>query len=312
VSPSNRDEAPTLSIALPVYNGERYLREALDSLLAQTFSDFELLVLDNASTDATAAIAQEYAARDPRVRYERNRENVGAARNFNLTVSRTSGRYFKWAAHDDLLDPAFLERCVAALDKDPGVVLAYAKARTIDEYGAPKMDYDPELATDSASPAARVEALLTYHKCFQIFGVIRRDALEQTNLIGLHAHGDGVLLVHLALLGRFAEIPDFHFFPRQHETQSSSMIGDYWSYARWFDPTLAGKKIFPHWRLFGEYLRVILAAPLSLRDRAATLAAYARMVRLRYGLLRGDIMFYIRPRLVAVGVPERLLRRSTR
>jgi glycosyltransferase involved in cell wall biosynthesis len=301
---------PTLSIALPVYNGERYLRQALDSILEQTFTDFELLIADNASTDATAEIAAEYRARDPRIRYHRNSQNVGAARNFNLAFELTSGRYFKWAADDDLAHPEFLERCVAALERDPGAVLAYPKARVIDEHGNEILDYDPTFATHSESSATRLEAMLEYHKCFQVFGVIRRDALHKTDLIGAYAHGDGVLLARLGLLGRFAEIPDYLFYPRRHPDQSISMVGDYWSYVEWFRPELAGKRTFPHCRMFGEYLRSVVTAPIPLKERAAALAVLSRFFRLRWPLLRGDILFYLRPKLVAAGVPERFLRRS--
>jgi glycosyltransferase involved in cell wall biosynthesis len=302
---------PLLSIGLPVYNGERFLPQAIQSVLDQSFTDYELLILDNASTDRTPEIAKEHAARDRRIRYHRNARNVGAARNFNLAFELTSGRYFKWAAHDDVLDPSFLERCIAALELDPGAVLACTKATIVDEHGKPLFDYDPALAMSASDGAVRLEALLAEHKCFQIFGVIRRNALERTRLIGLHAHGDGVLLAHLALLGRFVEVPEFLFRAREHPSQSMTLIGDYWNYAEWFNPDLVGRRTFPHWRMFGEYLRVIMSAPLGLRERTASLAALGRVLRERWPLLRGDILFYLRPRLVAAGVPERLLRRAS-
>jgi glycosyltransferase involved in cell wall biosynthesis len=302
---------PTLGIGLPVYNGERYLRQALDSLLEQSFTDYELVILDNASTDGTAAIALEYAARDVRIRYHRNAENIGAARNFNLAFELTSGRYFKWAADDDLIGPGFLERCVAALEGEPRSVLAYAKARIIDERGEPVVDYDPGFATDAQRVSARFASMLTEHKCFQIFGVIRRDALEQTRLIGLHAHGDGVLLAHLALLGRFVEVPEFLFLPRRHPGHSSRMIGDYWSYAAWFDPANGRKRIFPHARMFAEYFRVVMRAPLSLPERLGVVGELMRVLGQRWRLIRGDVLYHVRPVLLAAGVPERLVRRRS-
>ena len=103
---------PRVSIGLPVYNGERYLRESIDSILAQTFQDFELVVCDNASTDETARICEEYAERDPRVRYFRNARNIGGINNANLTFERSRGDLFRWAAHDDVCAPVLLERCV--------------------------------------------------------------------------------------------------------------------------------------------------------------------------------------------------------
>jgi len=302
---------PTLSIALPVYNGDRYLRLALDSLLAQSFADFELLIADNASTDSSAEIATAYAARDRRIRYHRNTKNVGAARNFNLAFGLTSGRYFKWAAHDDLVHPEFLQRCVDALERDPGAVLAYPRARMIDEYGEPIRDYSPGLASDSASCTTRLEALLQPYNCYEVFGVIRRNALHKTELIGAHASGDRILLARLGLLGRFVEIPDYLFFPRSHPDMSSELSDDVRAYVRWFSADRGSKWTFPHWRLFGEYVRNVATAPIALKDRAAALGVLSRVLIRRWRLLRGDLLFYVRPTLVAVGVPERLLRRSS-
>ena len=93
---------PRVSIGLPVYNGDRYLRETIEGLLNQTFSDFELVICDNASTDRTQDICNEYCLLDKRVRYYRNNENIGAGKNFNKAFSLSQGKYFKWAACDDL------------------------------------------------------------------------------------------------------------------------------------------------------------------------------------------------------------------
>ncbi len=107
---------PKVSVGMPVYNGAETLPAALDSLLAQTYTDFEVLINDNASTDATEAICRAYAARDSRIRYERNSANLGAAGNFNRVFERARGAYFKWFACDDLLAPDYLAECVAALE----------------------------------------------------------------------------------------------------------------------------------------------------------------------------------------------------
>ena len=98
---------PRVSLGFPVYNGERYLAAALDSLLGQTFRDLEVVICDNASTDRTAELCAAYAARDARVRYHRNPTNLGAAPNFNRTFELSRGEYFKWAAHDDVCAPTF-------------------------------------------------------------------------------------------------------------------------------------------------------------------------------------------------------------
>ncbi|HLT70875.1 MAG TPA: glycosyltransferase, partial [Acidimicrobiales bacterium] len=127
---------PRVTVGLPVRNGERHLRAAIESILGQTYGDLELVVSDNASTDATAEICAAYAS-DPRVRYERQPVDIGARENFHLVLSRARGEYFKWAACDDVLAPTFLERCVEALDADPGAVLAAADIEVIDDAGEP-------------------------------------------------------------------------------------------------------------------------------------------------------------------------------
>lgn len=109
---------PAVSIGLPVFNGENYVREAIDSLLAQTFTDFELLVSDNASTDQTQSICEAYALRDPRVRYVRQDKNLGAGRNFEFVLDHARGTYFMWAAHDDTWAANWLEVLVAAIRVD--------------------------------------------------------------------------------------------------------------------------------------------------------------------------------------------------
>lgn len=130
-------QKPKVSIGLPIYNGARCLVEALDTILAQTFEDWALIISDNASTDETARICRAYEARDARIRYVRNARNVGANRNHNMAFRLASGRYFKWAAADDAWGPSFLARCVQALDTNPSAVLAYPQPDFINADGKP-------------------------------------------------------------------------------------------------------------------------------------------------------------------------------
>jgi glycosyltransferase involved in cell wall biosynthesis len=98
-----------VSIGLPVYNGETYIREALDSLLTQTLDNFELIISDNASTDDTQAICAEYARRDPRIRYVRQNENQGVLANYQFVLNQARGQFFMWAAADDRWDKSWIE-----------------------------------------------------------------------------------------------------------------------------------------------------------------------------------------------------------
>ncbi|HMB96546.1 MAG TPA: glycosyltransferase family A protein, partial [Tepidisphaeraceae bacterium] len=126
---------PKVSIGMPVRNGQRFIRQAIDSLLAQTFTNFELIICDNASTDSTEAICREYASRDSRVRYFRNSRNLGPAGNHNKCVDLSQGDYFRWHAHDDMCAPDYLEKCVECLDHNPDVVIAYPRTLIVDEEG---------------------------------------------------------------------------------------------------------------------------------------------------------------------------------
>lgn len=128
---------PKLSIGLPVYNGERYLRQTLDSLLGQEFQDLELIISDNGSSDGTASICEAYAKADKRVRYYRSNTNQGATWNYRRVLDLAEGTYFKWAAYDDECLPAMLRRCVEVMDNaDESVVLVYPWFEFIDESGS--------------------------------------------------------------------------------------------------------------------------------------------------------------------------------
>ncbi|RMF85673.1 MAG: glycosyltransferase family 2 protein [Planctomycetota bacterium] len=258
---------PLVSVGVPVYNGARFLEQALASIRAQTLSDIEIIISDNASTDATPDICRRAAAEDCRVRYTRLERNVGAAANFNRCAALARGAYFKWAAHDDEIAPTLLEKCVDRLERDPRAVLCYSRTRVVDEQGRPIEDYAYDLGGDEPDVAQRFANLIRGHRCYEVFGVIRLDALRQTGMILPCAHGDGVLLGRLGLLGTLVEVPEPLFFARSHAGQSMRMLGDYQSYAEWFDPVLRGRLVFPYWRILLEHARSLRCIPLPWTHR---------------------------------------------
>jgi glycosyltransferase involved in cell wall biosynthesis len=260
-----------VSLALPVFNGERYIEQAVRSLLAQTFTDFELIICDNASTDATEVICRRYAALDPRIRYHRNNENLGAARNYNLGFHLSSGEYFRWAAHDDLCAPECLERCVAVLDAQPSVVLCYTKTHVIDEEGRIVDSHDEGLVLLEDDPALRHRA---FHErfgrttwCDPIFGLMRRDALSRTRLHGNYNSADVILLEELALLGKIYEVPEYLFFRRIHPGISTRANPSPQAIAEWFDPTNRGRLVLPMWTLARQHFLAVKNTPLGTRNR---------------------------------------------
>lgn len=278
---------PKVSIGLPVFNGENYLRESITSVLSQTFTDFELIISDNASTDATQEICERFAASDDRIRYIRHEENLGAAWNFNNIVKVAKGDYFNWLAHDDKLAPDFLQECVNILDEDPGIILCFSKVHIIDDQNEIIEPFDVYMRSDSQKPSHRFyDLLMIWHDCLPIFGLIRRDTLLKTNLIGPYASGDHVLLAHLGLLGRFHTIPDYLFYSRRHPMQSNKQFNvwiDHHAYNEWFVHSHSpnGRNIFSQWKIMYDVFTLVRQSKLSMNERVACYLAATRWA-LRY------------------------------
>lgn len=127
--------SPRVSLAMPVYNGEDYVSDAIATMLAQDYGDFELIISDNASSDNTEAICRDFAAPDPRIRYFRTTENIGAAGNYNRCFELARCNHFKWCAYDDFISSNYVGECVEALDKDPRAVAAYGRLEYVDSDG---------------------------------------------------------------------------------------------------------------------------------------------------------------------------------
>jgi glycosyltransferase involved in cell wall biosynthesis len=264
--------APRVSIGLPVFNGQRYLRQTLDSVLAQTYEGFELIISDNDSTDATDAICREYADRDERVRYFRNPKNLGAAANFNRVFQLSTREYFKWLAADDLMEPRFLETCLEALDTHPKAVIAYPRIKPIDLNGNVFPDFRPGPHTRWApDPAGRLRQILDSAPwvIIYVFGLIRSEALERARPLGKHLGADCNLLAELALMGQLHEVPEHLSLIRVHPG-SSTWPG--WKNAQrqqFFDPSNNGRlspAIFQNRRYF-EYFVSILRSELPAREK---------------------------------------------
>jgi len=219
----NNNSIPRVSIGMPVYNGERYLPQALDSILSQTFQDYELVISDNASTDATEKICKDYCAKDSRFQYYRNSENIGASNNYRRVFDLCIGPYFRWANHDDMFAPESLARCVKILDENPSVVLTYPKTKLIDENDAIISEYEDNLNLQSNRPCERfVKVSQQLGLVNIIYGLIRTEVLQKTALIGNFIGADPVFVAELSLHGKFQEIPEPLFFRRIHPDAYSS------------------------------------------------------------------------------------------
>jgi glycosyltransferase involved in cell wall biosynthesis len=262
---------PRLTLGLPTYNGEEFLAESLDALLAQTFTDFELIISDNGSTDRTAEIARQYEAKDHRVRYVHHPKNRGSTFNHNFVVEQARGELFKWVSDDDLYSPDLLQRCIDALDTHPQIVLAHAWTAFIDSTGKITNAIDYPLTTDFGDPVERFSSLLYTHGGDDFYGVIRMSVLREIKPFGSFHWADRTIVAELALQGPFYNVPDFLYFRRDHPTRATRIGSDVRRRCTTLDPERANRWRHPAVRLLGEYLlayaSAIWRAPMSTTDR---------------------------------------------
>lgn len=246
------EDLPLVSIGLPVRNGENYISQTITSILGQTFSDFELIISDNASTDRTEEICQQFVARDYRIRYYRNPQNIGAAPNYNRTFELARGRFFKWAAHDDFLAPVYLDACIQALEQRLDAVLCQSAVALIDEAGEPVKWMERRDSQFVASePSERLAERLRTYYYYDFFGVFRREALLGTPLHGPYHNSDVALLAILALRGPVITVPVYAFYYRLHEATYGRSVRP-GEHSEWHTAGKAKRVLIPAWRIFGE------------------------------------------------------------
>ena len=274
---------PLVSIGLPVYNAEKYLEEALESILVQTYKYFELIISDNDSNDRTQDICLKYAQKDSRVRYYRNDRNLGAAPNHNHVFKLAKGKYFKWAGYDDKISPDYVSKCVEVLEKNLDIVLCMPQTSLIDENGQYIGGFDYKADADISSPQMRFKNFVLKNKSGNyVYGLMRLDSVSKTSLHGSYPASDLVFLAELALYGRFYVIPEPLFYRRMHAGQST--IGPLRierNRVAWFDTSLKERIVLPKWRyLFGS-LKAVKNAPLNVFQRL-----YCYMQVVRWALMR--------------------------
>lgn len=262
---------PRLSVGLPVYNGEQYLTEAIDALLGQSYRDFELIISDNASTDATADICRRYAEQDSRVRYFRQPRNIGQCPNHNFVLQQARGELFKWTSHDDLYARDLLLRCVDALDEHPEAVLSHVPSAIIDGAGNITQPISYSLATDDERASERFRSVLFVGGGDDIYGVIRTDVLRRIPPQGSYHHSDRTFVAEIALHGPFHTVPEWLYFRRDHPNRALRVAPTKRAYCTRMDPRRGNRLRHPTIRLLAEYVwgfvAAIRRAPLTPADR---------------------------------------------
>lgn len=264
---------PTISVGLPVYNGEPYLPRMIESVVNQDWEDFEFIISDNASTDDTPVICRDYAARDSRIRFDRRDYNEGAASNYNAVFAPARGEYFIWVCHDDLYEPSYLRACLNALRESPRAVVSYSTAKLIDEHDTVCGKYQDPVVVHNACPVERLRGVLSdpHSWCHATMGLTRTQVLRQTRLVGGYIGSDHVLMAELALQGDFIQLPEPLFLRRVHGGQSPSLQANPTaeSLAAWYDSRNTRGVACPRMRLLVEHTRAVHRAPLTLRQRWA-------------------------------------------
>ncbi len=294
-----KERTPKISVGMPVYNGEQYLEQAIDSIRKQTLDDFELIINDNASTDHTEEISRDLAAKDSRIRYERNTKNVGAAGNYRLVFQRSRAEYFRWMNADDLCASNSHELCLAALEADPTAVLTYGRTVIIGSDGEFLDDYEDKLDLQQDSAPQRFEACLRRIGLTNvIYGLMRSTALKRTALMGDGSFpaADINLVAELTHYGKFVQLPDQLFSRRMHPGASSWDRADDQAQLDFWMGEGASAHRFPRWKRSLALLRGARRAPLSAEDHRQIRRRILRgMVWNRANLLKDIVIEVARP-----------------
>ena len=271
---SNR--APLVSIGMCVYNEERFISQALDSLLSQTFRDFEIIIVDNASEDATERICQDYISRDNRIRYFRNATNVGGAKSGKLALAKSSGKYFMWAGGHDSWHPDYISECFGVLESDPRVVLCYAQVVVIDHNGNQQQLIEDAIDTRSLDAFNRCRAtiwgLSRIPICDPINGLIKSDSLRRAGLRNVWGP-DNLILIELSLNGAMAQVRKPLYYRRTNRDPAKDVALWTETYLERIDPQNRKKRVMlTYSRMCYEYFKIISNSDFSVPKKVRLFA----------------------------------------
>jgi len=282
--------APLVTVGVPVFNGERYLSDCLDSLLGQDFEDFSLIISDNASTDGTEDISREYEKRDSRIRYVRNPKNIGMYGNITALFRLADTKYFKLANADDFWAPTMLRKSVDLLERDTSVVLCYPHTILVDKNRRVTQRYGKELHLLESEPVRRFKRVLSELRLVnQLQGVIRSAVLRRVLPLRDHTFSDRVLLAELSLYGRIYQLPDYLYFRRFHEDSSSFARASESHQIRHVYPEGTRNIRWESWRYHLGLIKRVLLSRLSPREQSDLLAFLMRNMFWERGALMGEL-----------------------
>ena len=288
---------PLISVGMPVYNGEKYISQAVQSILNQTLADFELIISDNASSDGTEDICRSLEKKDKRIIYLRNKLNLGAARNYNILVEKARAQYFRWHNVDDLIAETSHDLCFKTLQENQDAVLAFGKTKIIDCAGKVLENYEDNLHIADSKP---VDRFIRFRKNVgftnAIYGLMRIDALRKTHLFRKFKASDTNFMGELVLYGKFIQIPDYLFYRRMHEDASSwdrknkQLQKDFW------DPS-ATKFNYQYTKKHFSYYTDVLSSDLNYFEKIKLMKFLLRMTRYARGHLWKDLVYSLKNKI---------------
>ncbi len=280
---------PKISIGMPAYNSAATIRDAIESLLGQSFGDFELIVSDNSSTDCTLAIVRSLAEHDRRIRYVCQAENIGANRNYSSVARVARGKFFKWASSSDACAPTFLEKCLISLEQNEDAVVAVPRTRLFAGDLTTAIDYMHDVEILHSSPLARLIKLTSGKRLNNaVNGLIRMEALRRTRLIEPFYHADVVLMGHLAMLGKIILVDEFLYY-RRMEVATATTLQDATAWRKHHYPEMSGRVLFQSWKNCLGWIYAWIATSMPIGDRLQVLNYLTRMCYWDRHLLFADV-----------------------
>ncbi len=265
--PAAQTKPPRVSVGMPAYNSEKMIRASIDSILDQTFTDLELIIVDNASTDGTVALCEAVAARDSRVRVVRNPVNLGVNPNYRKAAQLARGEFFKWQSTNDLLDRNYIAACVEVLDAQPEVVLAFGNTVIFESDPAQGTLYDDRMNLDDDDPLVRFRHTIDLLRLNNaINGVIRLATLMRTSVHPDYLSSDNIVLSELALAGKVAVVPGTRFFRRMDKVSATALQSATTVRLAHY-PTRRFAQLFQSWRFMYGYLNAVNRSRLPFLQR---------------------------------------------
>jgi glycosyltransferase involved in cell wall biosynthesis len=280
------DDRPLVNIGMPVYNAEKFIRLALDSLLKQDYEHFELIISDNQSTDSTQEICLDYMARDKRIRYYRNDMNVGAIKNFNKVFELSRGEYFMWHAHDDYREPNYISSCLKIMEKNPNVILCCTDA-LLDENGGHRR-LQENFSTIAMPLNRRFRKILWNNSCASIYGLMRSHILRKTGLLKSVFGPDNLLLAELSIMGEFFQLPLTLF---KMNIRSGNIVRKVKAVFEAILPNDPRASFFPFTKLAIEHWKLVQNSRLKRKEKFIAFLDIILCFLLKYKVLLSDPVF---------------------